>query len=75
METTINTELRRATWNKGRLIGQRPPLKQKEVWAIQIRLQLAHQIHDLALFNRVGSRCLRHPFDASHQGNLDLPAY
>ena len=75
METTINTELRRATWNKGRLIGQRPPLKQKEVWAIQIRLQLAHQIRDLALFNRVGSRCLRHPFDGSHQGNLDLPAY
>ena len=51
METTINTQMRRTPWNKGRLIGQRPPLKQKEVWAIRIRLQLAHEVRDLALFN------------------------
>ena len=51
METTIDTDARRGPWNKGRLIGQRPPLKQKEVWAIRIRLQLAHEIRDLALFN------------------------
>ena len=51
METTINTQTRRTPWNKGRLIGQRPPLKQKEVWAIRIRLQLAHDVRDLALFN------------------------
>ena len=51
METTINTQARRVPWNKGRLIGQRPPLKQKEVWAIRIRLQLAHEVRDLALFN------------------------
>lgn len=51
METTINDATRRAPWNKGRLIGQRPPLKQKEVWAIRIRLQLAHEVRDLALFN------------------------
>ena len=51
METTIDTDARRGPWNKGRLIGQRPPLKQKEVWTIRIRLQLAHAIRDLALFN------------------------
>ena len=51
METTVDTDARRGPWNKGRLIGQRPPLKQKEVWAIRIRLQLAHPIRDLALFN------------------------
>ena len=38
-------------WNKGRLVGPKPPLKLKEVWAIRIRLQLARQIRDLALFN------------------------
>jgi integrase len=38
-------------WNNGRLIGQKLPLKLKEVWAIRIRLQLAHRIRNLALFN------------------------
>jgi integrase len=38
-------------WNKGRLIGQKRPLKPKEVWAIRVRLQLEHCRRDLALFN------------------------
>jgi hypothetical protein len=38
-------------WNKGRLIGQKRPLKPKEVWAIRVRLQLGHCRRDLALFN------------------------
>jgi len=38
-------------WNKGKLIGQKPPLKLKEIWAIRIRLQIANRIRDLALFN------------------------
>lgn len=38
-------------WNKGRLVGQKAPLKLKEIWAIRIRLQLAERIRDLALFN------------------------
>ena len=38
-------------WNKGKLIGQKPPLKLREIWAIRIRLQLANRIRDLALFN------------------------
>ncbi|GMR05647.1 MAG: tyrosine-type recombinase/integrase [Gammaproteobacteria bacterium] len=38
-------------WNKGKLIGQKPPLKLKEIWAIRIRLQLSSRIRDLALFN------------------------
>jgi integrase len=37
-------------WNRGKLIGQKAPLKLKEIWAIRIRLQLAHRIRDLALF-------------------------
>jgi integrase len=38
-------------WNKDRLVGQKAPLMQKEVWAIRIRLQLAEKTRDLALFN------------------------
>ena len=38
-------------WNKGKLIGQKPPLKLKEIWAIRIRLQLDNRARELALFN------------------------
>jgi integrase len=38
-------------WNKGKLIGQKLPLKLKEIWAIRIRLQLGGRTRDLALFN------------------------
>jgi hypothetical protein len=40
-----------APWNKGRLTGQKRPLKRKDVWAIRVRLQLQHRARDLALFN------------------------
>ena len=38
-------------WNKGKLIGQKPPLKINEIWAIRIRLELSKQLRNLALFN------------------------
>jgi integrase len=38
-------------WNKGKLIGQKPPLKQKDIWAIRIHLQLDKQVRELAMFN------------------------
>ena len=38
-------------WNKGKLVGPKPPLKLKEIWAIRIRLQLAGRLRDVALFN------------------------
>ena len=37
--------------NKRKLIGQKPPLKPKEVWSIRIRLQIHEKTRDLALFN------------------------
>ena len=40
-----------APWNKGRLTGQKRPLKPKDVWAIRVRLQLQGRKRDLALFN------------------------
>lgn len=54
MYRNTNTALGRANhmpWNKNRLIGPKPPLKLREIWAIRIRLQLANRVRDLALFN------------------------
>ncbi len=48
-DTTIQTH--NVPWNKGKLVGQKMPLKLKEIWAIRIRLQLAKQVRELAMFN------------------------
>jgi hypothetical protein len=42
---------RQPPWNRGRLLGQKPPLKRREVWALRICLQIAERLRDLALFN------------------------
>jgi len=42
---------RRPAWNKGRIGGQKRPLMPKHVWAIRVRLELAENHRDLALFN------------------------
>src|SRR3982751_580102 len=53
MQTTIQilVGFSPTPWNKGRLIGQKRPLKPKEVWAIRVRLQLEGRKRYLALFN------------------------
>jgi len=38
-------------WNKGVIIGQKPLLKLKEIWAIRIRVQLSGNVRNLASFN------------------------
>src|SRR5262245_39823913 len=38
-------------WNKGKLIGAKPPLRQKHVWAIRGMLQNERNKRDLAIFN------------------------
>lgn len=35
----------------GKLTGQKPALKMKEVWSIRARLELKKRVRDLALFN------------------------
>ncbi|MEL7466619.1 MAG: tyrosine-type recombinase/integrase [Pseudomonadota bacterium] len=42
---------KKPAWNKGRLVGQKRPLKPKHVWAIRVRLEIAENTRDLALFN------------------------
>ena len=41
----------RPAWNKGRVVGQKRPLMPKHVWAIRVRLEIAENHRDLALFN------------------------
>jgi integrase len=51
METDKSVHPARVPWNKGKLTGQKPPLKLPEIWAIRVRLQLSPHARDLAMFN------------------------
>ena len=51
MHVLTYTPKKHIPWNKGKLVGQKPPLKLKEIWSIRIHLQIANRIRDLALFN------------------------
>lgn len=64
-------------WNKGKLVGQKAPLKLKDIWAIRIRLQSGHKIRDLALFKlaidsklRACDLVKRRVSDVSHGGQV-----
>jgi len=64
-------------WNKGKLVGQKPPLKLKEIWSIRIRLQMANRKRDLALFNLAIDSKLRscdllrlRVLDVTHSGTI-----
>src|SRR4249919_815026 len=48
---TIPQASRREPWNKGKLIGVKPPLRPKHVWSIRTRLQMDGRTRDLAMFN------------------------
>ena len=50
MEATT-TPNRREPWNKGKLVGQKAPLKLKEIWAIRVGLQMQQRARELALFD------------------------
>ena len=39
---------RRDPWNKGKLVGQKAPLKLRDIWAIRIRRELADRMRELA---------------------------
>ena len=43
----------REPWNKGKLIGPKPPLRPKHVWAIRVRLELAE--HHRGAVNAINS--------------------
>lgn len=49
----------RVAWNKGRIVGQKRPLLPRHVWSIRVRLELAGNLRDLALFNMAVDSKLR----------------
>lgn len=51
MQFFMKPAMQQVPWNKGKLIGQKPPLQLKHVWAIRTILRLDGHIRDLALFN------------------------
>lgn len=51
LEAIASPSLRQRPWNKGQLIGQKRPLKPKEVWSIRVRLEIAGAKRNIALFN------------------------
>lgn len=50
MDTATDTPVK-VPWNTGKIVGQKVPLKLKDIWAIRIRLQLGHRVRELALFD------------------------
>jgi integrase len=50
-ETQLSKNQPRTAWNKGKLVGAKPPLRPKHVWSIRTRLMVEGRTRDLALFN------------------------
>lgn len=74
---TLEETESREPWNKGKLVGQRRPLKLKEIWNIRIRFQMNNSVRDLALFNLAIDRKLRgcdlvrlRVSDVTHSGRM-----
>ena len=59
MDQALPSAAQHFPWNKGKLVGQKLPLRLKEIWAIRIRLQLARRARELALFNLAIDSTLR----------------
>ena len=51
MESSSTARRCREPWNKGKLVGQKLPLKLNDIWAVRIWLQNADRVRDLALFD------------------------
>jgi hypothetical protein len=57
-EIKIQKPTTKEPWNKGKLMGQKPPLKLKEVWEIRIRLQLGNRLRELAHDDQITKRAM-----------------
>jgi integrase len=49
--STSRSMLKHVPWNKGKIVGAKPPLRPKHVWSIRTKLQVEGRTRDLALFN------------------------
>ena len=68
MESAKNLSKSKIPWNKGKIVGQKPALKLKELWGIRIRLQIEKNIRELALFNMAIDSKLRGCDLVTHSG-------
>ena len=50
-EANLLAATSRTPWNKGKLIGAKPPLRPKHIWAIRTRPMIERRSRDLAMFN------------------------
>ena len=51
MDDSLHTDCRPKPWNKGKLIGQKRPLKQREIWRIRANLEHERNVRELAMFD------------------------
>jgi integrase len=51
MDDSLQTTCKSKPWNKGRLIGQKRPLKQREIWQIRANLEHERNVRELAMFD------------------------
>lgn len=49
----------RQPWNKGKLVGQKTPLRLRDIWAIRVKLHIAERTRDLDLFDLAVNSKLR----------------
>ena len=57
MDIHAQNQLPHQSWNLGRIIGPKPPLKPRHIWAIRTRLQHDGRVRDLAMFNLAIDSC------------------
>jgi hypothetical protein len=50
-ENSILPPRKHTPWNKGKLIGAKPPLLARHVWSIRTKLQIERRARELAMFN------------------------
>lgn len=49
--STAAAASKQVPWNKGKIVGAKPPLRSKHVWSIRTKLQVEGRTLDLAMFN------------------------
>ena len=51
LSSVVESASKHIPWNKGKIVGAKPPLRPKHVWSIRTKLQVEGRVRDLALFN------------------------
>ena len=58
-EPSVSGVPKRTPWDRGKLVGAKPPLRAKHVWLIRTKLQVEGRAQDSAMFNRTIDSKLR----------------